>query len=300
MQIESTIKVFDAVDTSKEHPVSPSGCLFCYYPEYNPPTLHYHSYLEIGYCERGSGIFIIDGKSISFNGQCVSIIYPGQVHIAKSTSAEKSLWHFLYIDLQNLFYNFPKGQLESLRAMSPNEFVFPCVISRQTDSVLYDIVKSIMAESATEGEDYLHAMQGLVLSMLIIHGRYMKKKNKAERNQGEMLGDIGNVINYINTNYMKKITIDELAKIGNCSRASLQRKINRFIGRPPLQYIQELRLNQAAIMLQDSQKNITEISLEVGYQTISCFNRQFLAAFGKTPSMYRKAALLPKGKNDKE
>ena len=46
--------------------------------------------LQNGYCERGMGIFIVDGEIVPFNGKCVSIIYDGQAHIAKSIQPEKS------------------------------------------------------------------------------------------------------------------------------------------------------------------------------------------------------------------
>ena len=48
------------------------------------------SFLENGYCERGMGIFIVDGEIVPFNGKCVSIIYDGQAHIDKSIQPEES------------------------------------------------------------------------------------------------------------------------------------------------------------------------------------------------------------------
>ena len=48
------------------------------------------SFLENGYCERRMGIFIVDGEIVPFNGKCVSIIYDGKAHIAKSIQPEKS------------------------------------------------------------------------------------------------------------------------------------------------------------------------------------------------------------------
>ena len=48
------------------------------------------SFLENGYCERGMGIFIVDDEIVPFNGKCVSIIYDGKAHIAKSIQPEKS------------------------------------------------------------------------------------------------------------------------------------------------------------------------------------------------------------------
>jgi AraC-like DNA-binding protein len=289
MQINSQIQMFDTVKLTIEHPLDPEGSLFTYYPEYNPPCLHYHDFLELGYCEHGSGIFIIDGKPVSFNGKCISIIYPGQVHIAKSTSEEKSLWHFLYIDAQKLFFSFPASSLNSVKAMAYKKYNFPCLIPLEQDKGMYELVVSIMNEAAKKQKNSLDAIQGMLFALLIMHGRYMTPKDQGEMaNAGFLFGDMGKVINYINTNYMKNITVEELAEIGCMSKATLQRKLNEFLGKSPLQYIHELRLNQAAIMLMDPEERIIDIASEVGYHTLSCFNRKFLDYYGVSPSAYRK------------
>jgi AraC-like DNA-binding protein len=289
MQINSQIQVFDTVGLTIEHPISPEGHLFCYYPENNPPSLHYHNFLELGYCEHGSGIFIIDGKPVSFSGRCTSIIYPGQVHIAKSTSEGKSYWHFLYIDAQKLFHSYPAGLLSSVKAMSYKKYNYPCLIPFETDKEMFETVVSILNEAAKAGNNFLEAIQGMLYALLVMHGRYMTPKNAGEmENEDLLLGDMGRVINYINTNYMKNISIEDLASNGCMSKATLQRKLNAFIGKSPMQYIHELRLNQAAIMLQDPNERIIDIASEVGYHTLSCFNRKFLAFYGVSPSKYRK------------
>jgi AraC-like DNA-binding protein len=290
MQLISKIQVFNTVNLTVEHPLNPEGKLFCYYPESNPPSLHYHDFLEIGYCEHGSGIFIIDGKPVSFNGQGISIIYPGQVHIAKSTSEAKSFWHFLYIDVKKLFYSYPASFLNTIKALSYKNYNFPCLISYEENRGMYDLVVSIMNEAAKAETNFLDVVQGMIYALLVMHGRYMLPKCPGDMaNNNFLFGEMGNVINYINTNYMKDITIKELASIGCTSKANLQRKLVKFTGKAPLQYIHELRLNQAAIMLLDPDKRIIDIASEVGYHTLSCFNRKFLSFYGMSPSKYRKS-----------
>ncbi|MCI2068093.1 MAG: AraC family transcriptional regulator [Bacilli bacterium] len=289
MQISSSIQVFDTTPLTNEHPVDPEGSLFSYYPEYNPPSLHYHNFLELGYCEHGSGIFIIDGKPVAFNGRCTSIIYPGQIHIAKSTAENKSLWHFLYVDVEKLFYSYPASFIKTIKAMSNQNYNFPCLIPFEENRELYRLTEAIMDEAAKKNPGFLEAIQGMIYSLLTIHGRYMIPKGQEEiNNRNFLFGEMGNVINFINTNYMKNISIADLAKVGCTSRASLQRKLTEFIGKSPMQYIHELRLNQAAIMLQDPNIRIIDIANDVGYHTLSCFNRKFLDYYKMSPSMYRK------------
>ena len=130
MQFQSYLEIFDTRTLTAKQPYSPQGVLFTYYPSEEPESLHYHNFLELGYCERGSGIFIIDGEIIPFSEQCTTIIYDGQVHIAKSISPEKSLWHFLYIDLSKLFSGTEQFDLGLLKVRDHVNFEFPNLTTR--------------------------------------------------------------------------------------------------------------------------------------------------------------------------
>ena len=48
MQFDSFPAVFDSETFSKEHPLSPEGYLFTYYPELEPEAMHYHDFIELG------------------------------------------------------------------------------------------------------------------------------------------------------------------------------------------------------------------------------------------------------------
>ncbi len=292
MQIEPLSKIFDTTEFSINHPLSPEGFLFTYYPSENPSDVHYHNFLEIGYCESGTGLFIVDGEIIPFNGKCVSIIYEGQVHIAKSISPEKSLWHFLYIDLNKLFFDSNPTQLRALKYRDYASYAFPSIIHFQVDPTLYHLVSAILAESSSCQEHYLTAVQGLVLSMLVCHGRYMQKavpcENAEEKNF--LLAELADTLAYISRHYTENVTIEDLCAVSSMSKSTLQRKMTQCVGCSPLQYIQRLRMSHATVLLQDKTIPITEVATRSGYNTISSFNRCFLSRYGVSPRQWRKHA----------
>ena len=49
-------------------------------------------------------------------------------------------------------------------------------------------------------------------------------------------------------------------------------------------YLEDLRLNEAARMIQEGPANLNEVALEVGYNSITSFRRAFKKKFGVTPS----------------
>lgn len=293
MQFESIIEIFDTTEFSPATPVSPTGELFTYYPSLSPEMLHYHNFLEIGYCEYGSGIFIVDGKVIPFNGKCASIIYEGQTHIAQSINPEKSLWHFLYINLEYLFSGHYTWGLSLLGNTQTKNYEFTNLLLYDESPQIYELIKMIMYESSHASENYLDAIRGLVYTLLIEHHRFSQKRTDTTSNikHTKLLDDIAETINYINMNYMNELSIDALVKISNISKASLQRKFLEVTGMSPMQYIHNMRLNRASVMLLNRKKPIVEIAMEVGYNSLSSFNRHFSKCFHMSPTMWRKSKI---------
>lgn len=287
MQFESFPPVFDSETFSKEHPLSPEGSLFTYYPELEPQALHYHDFLELGYCEWGSGLFYVDGQVIPFSGPCCSIIYPGQIHIAQSIGEEKSLWHFIYVDIKKLFSGANLMLVSDLKAMSSHLYDFPPLIPLSMDALLYQLAASIMKESAELQEGYLTSVRGLVTSLLTRHSRYMTPSKTIRKDQEQTLVRLGAALAYINQHYMEDITIAQLTQASGSSKSTLQRDMIDFTGMAPLQYIHYLRMKRAAVMLMQK-KPIADIAFDVGYNTISSFNRHFLSEFGVSPTQWRK------------
>ncbi len=296
VQLEPHFSIFDTENFSPEHPVSPEGSLFTYYPSETPAHLHYHDFLEIGYSEGGTGIFIIDGEPISFKGRCTAIIYKGQPHIAKSLSAEKSLWHFLYVDVRNLFSGgdfVDLAFLQRLKCSNIDGYRFPCVMPEREQPEIYELCKLILAEAAAAKERYIPTLQGLVYSLLNMHDRLFVPADEStppRRNadKNDLLAEIGETLNYISEHYMEELTVEELVSVSNMSKSNLQRKMIAFTGLAPLQYIHSLRMKHATAELMDGRKPIEQIAQDVGY-SLSCFNRQFRKRYGVSPTEWKRS-----------
>ena len=59
-----------------------------------------------------------------------------------------------------------------------------------------------------------------------------------------------------------------------------------------MQYLTETRLKAAAGLLRTTDMSVCDISMEVGYQNVSAFNRTFKKRYGKTPVSYRQTWYL--------
>lgn len=81
---------------------------------------------------------------------------------------------------------------------------------------------------------------------------------------------------------------DCLCKGMALSRTQLYRKLNALTHQPPAQYIQFVRLQKAKEYLQNTEFNVGEVVLKVGFASHSHFTRAFHDQFGFNPSFLKK------------
>jgi AraC-like DNA-binding protein len=82
-------------------------------------------------------------------------------------------------------------------------------------------------------------------------------------------------------------SVDELAKRVAASRTVLVDGFVRLVGRPPIRYLTEWRLNLATGLLRTTDAGVGEIALRVGYTSEEAFSRAFKRAFGLAPAYWR-------------
>lgn len=97
------------------------------------------------------------------------------------------------------------------------------------------------------------------------------------------------VLRYVEANYVNG-SFSDLAAALHYDPSWLSREIKRRTGKTYTQLIQEKRLAQAAFLLRNTDRNVSEIAVAVGYENISYFHRIFAEAFGRSPKHYRDEA----------
>ena len=94
------------------------------------------------------------------------------------------------------------------------------------------------------------------------------------------------VLRYVETDYAHG-SLSEVAQMLHYDVSWLSREIKRKTGKNYTQIVQDKRLAQAAFLLKNTNRKISDISLAVGYENISYFHRIFAEAFGRSPRSYR-------------
>ena len=98
---------------------------------------------------------------------------------------------------------------------------------------------------------------------------------------------IKTLMKYIESNYHKKISLDDMVKLTNISKYHLSREFKRLIGFSPNEYIIRIRIEQAKQLLHNTYIPINKIGLIVGIHDPNNFTYLFKKYEGTTPGKFR-------------
>ncbi len=99
--------------------------------------------------------------------------------------------------------------------------------------------------------------------------------------------NIEEIVQYIDDNFLEKITIDELAFIFCTNRATLCKEFKKKTGKTLLKYINAKKLEIAKQKIVYSNKTFTEIAYELNFETLHYFTRFFKKLTGYSPKEFR-------------
>ncbi|WP_409345034.1 AraC family transcriptional regulator [Paenibacillus sp. MBLB4367] len=94
---------------------------------------------------------------------------------------------------------------------------------------------------------------------------------------------------FMRTHFMEGISVDDAAKHAGVSRSHFSVVFTRQTGDSPMRFLQKLRMEKAAGMLQESALPVTEIALSLGYPDLFAFTRAFSRYYGLPPSKFRES-----------
>jgi AraC-like DNA-binding protein len=90
----------------------------------------------------------------------------------------------------------------------------------------------------------------------------------------------------------RSITIDEVAAIANMTTTAFCRYFKQHTQKTYIGFLNEIRINNACMLLQKKDASIVEVCHMVGFNNLSNFNRTFKKIMNQTPLEYKRAAEL--------
>lgn len=107
---------------------------------------------------------------------------------------------------------------------------------------------------------------------------------------GEISGrcDIDRAVEFINAKFAEPLTVEEIASVVALSTSHFSRLFKKETGQSPLEYLIDVRVSRARLLLMRTGKNLTDIALECGFANSAHFSSSIRKKYGVTPSQLRK------------
>ncbi|MBM7655763.1 helix-turn-helix domain-containing protein [Neobacillus cucumis] len=186
--------------------------------------------------------------------------------------------------------------LDLIEPYYPNihECYFDCNSSKEGNRMylLFDQIRQLMAKiliayyQKQDGSEI--EINGLIFQLVTLLIRNFKTAHLGSHQFTEMKDErIREILTFIERNYRKPISLEEIAKQRYLSIYYLSRYFKQEVGVSFSQYVKNVRLKSAVHELLYTDHNITQISLNNGFPNVKAFNKAFRESYQQTPTEYR-------------
>lgn len=236
---------------------------------------HWHEEFMIFYIEQGEAVIHCNSQPIPVVAGDLIVINSNDVHYVENCCNRLVEYYFL-ID-----FSFLQSRQEDLcqsKYIAPLEQQQIRFQNRITnDQELLEQILELIHEYERRDSGYELLIKAGLYRLLVLlmrrHIAVISDKEAFERRH--ILHQIRPVLQYVDRHYTQKLTLTELAAMANMSRHHFCRLFKSITGKPPIEYINHLRLNEATRLLSKGDLNIGEIALAVGFNDSNYFSRLF-------------------------
>ncbi|OBZ16183.1 hypothetical protein A8L34_27540 [Bacillus sp. FJAT-27264] len=169
-----------------------------------------------------------------------------------------------------------------LRVFGENQLTEGAFIGKAGGEVLNVLERLLHLATDREAADFLASgmKRELIYRLLTDEGGARFYNNMLLHHDA---AGISKAIHYVKTNYARTLTVEEIAQAGGMSPSTLHHKFKAVTTLSPIQYQKQLRLQEARRIMLTDDIDVTSTALEVGYESLTQFNREYKRFFGLPP-----------------
>lgn len=254
--------------------------------------LHFHNYMEIGYCYEGSGVLTLGKEDCRFEGSEFSVIPKNYPHTTNSDEGTISRWEYLFVDAEEIIRNLAGGEHPVRAERMIRRLNSRALFLKEKDhpELGAEIRKALDIMRAAE--DY-HQEEATGILAAFFAGVARKNADYSEQEERGMEESrfslmLTQVLEFINAHYGEPIRVKELADMCHISETHFRRIFSSYMEMSPLEYINQVRIRMACELLNRTDEPVAEIAVKCGFSTNSTFNRNFRQIMGATPMEWRR------------
>ena len=253
--------------------------------------MHWHDEMEIVYVESGEFDECIDLENYHVKAGDIILINPCLLHSFKNYENIRTKFTTIIFNINMITGNSTDGcSIKYLTPYLDGMYINPVVISKESPHYceLESSIKNLVDLFDNKEDFFELGIKSELYKMFFILFKYFFFPEQHEQNiMDNTTRNIKTILDYIDENYMKSITIDELAECVNLSKHYFMRFFKKYMGMTCIEYINDYRLSIAANLLITTGMQVTEIAEKTGITNLSYFNRIFKKKYNMTPKQYR-------------
>ncbi|KOF57984.1 AraC family transcriptional regulator [Clostridium sp. DMHC 10] len=256
---------------------------------------HWHEHIQFFYFTEGKALLRCGSKKIEAFANDIVIINSTELHSIENSCVNLK-YYVIRIDLSFLFSNqIDSCQIKFMTPLANNVILFENLIRNDTEFLKY--INEIIKEYFSKEIGFELSIKGCTFKLiaLLLRNYIARIYTPKELNSKIIkLKQFSEALNYIENSYTKQITLDELATLSHISTYHFCRLFKESTGQTVIEYINNLRIKKAKVLLKESNLNMTEIALSCGFNDANYFSRIFKKNTNMTPSEIRKYGLTAK------
>ncbi len=269
--------------------LSHSDSFLVYYrvkDDFNFP-LHFHPEYELNFIHKGSGVRRVIGDHIGeINDYELVLVGPNLPHcweIHKCTSKEI---HEITIHIHKDLLDeqlLSRRVFKSIRDML-NRSLHGISFSEKT---IQEVMPRLMELPKTSGIDYFLEFVSILHDLSISRNQKLLSTSFSNFDNYENSDKIKKVHEFVQDNFQRKISLDEISELVNMTAVSFNRFIKKRTGRTFISYVNNMRISYASRLLLETDLSVGEIAYKCGFNNLANFNRMFKKIKNNTPSEFR-------------
>lgn len=271
----------------------PSGSVVGCFPAHHFRSIpwHDHDFYELAVVEAGSGVHACAEGVVPLSPGAVVFVPPGVGHEYRDCPEMRVLNWFFRAELLDVELLWARRDpllgplLEPDRSGGSTDRSLPRVAALDPESVerLHEALDPIRTGEATTRPAQIAR---LLLALEIVARAVAEDTRQCEPSGPPMV--VAHAAELLRADLAHPWTLEELSHRTFVNRFHLARVFSRTLGVPPMHYLSRLRAERAAAMLATTDLAVAAIGALVGWTDPAHFSRRFRAAFGTSPSRYRR------------
>ncbi|WNU99126.1 AraC family transcriptional regulator [Enterobacter sp. DTU_2021_1002640_1_SI_PRY_ASU_LCPMC_013] len=246
---------------------------------------HWHQCLEVMYIEEGYGVVIADNRHYTLRPGRLFIFPPFTLHkiMVEESTASTYRRTIIHVDQSALLHSFD--------AFPHHQKKFSQLSTRGSQAFVADLTElhlwltTLFTHYSMLAEEHELDRENVATLLLSLFSMLPTPEKDVQANEYKLSAQ---VMLWVEENYMKKISLDNMSLDLNKSKSYISRRFHAETGEKINEYITTYRLRKACEYLQRSPRSVNEIGNLVGYSDATYFITAFKKGIGVPPLKYRK------------